>query len=266
MNYQTINYTVKENVACITLNRLDAANGINIAMGRELMHAAICCEENPEVRAVVLTGAGKIFSVGGDIKAFAASDRLSEYLKELIVYIHSAVARFLSMGKPLITAVNGVAAGAGMSLAISGDLVIAAESATFLAAYAAAGLSPDCGMTYVLPRMIGMAKAKELILTNRRLSAQEALQLGIVNKIVPAKDLMREVESSAISLAKGPTGSIGMVKKLLHTSFSETLETQLDLEAWGIVALSKTKDGKEGMRAFIEKRNPHFIGSEVGFQ
>lgn len=264
MNYQTITYTIKDHVAWITMNRLDAANGINLLMGRELMQAAICCEENPDVRAVVLTGAGKVFSVGGDLKTFIAEDRLSEYLKELLVYIHSASSRFLSMEKPLITAVNGVAAGAGMSLAISGDLVIASESASFVAAYTAAGLSPDCGMTYVLPRVIGMARAKELILTNRRVTAREALQLGIINKVVPDGDLMGEVESASHSLAQGSMRSIGMVKKLLNATFSGTLETHLEREAWGIVELSKTRDGKEGMGAFVEKRKPDFIGSDAG--
>lgn len=201
-------------MTCITLNRADAANGINLTMGRELMHVAICGEKDPEIRAVVLTGAGKIFSVGGNLKSFAGIEQLSDYLKELPVYVHSATSRFLRMEKPLITAVNGIVAGAGMSLAISGDLVIAAESSSFLAAYTADGLSPDCGMTYVLPRIIGLARAKEIILTNRRLSAQEALQLGIVNKIVPDGDLMKEV---CISITR--TGS-----DRFHWNSQETAE------------------------------------------
>ena len=261
MNFQTITYSIQDRVACITLNRLEAANGINIIMARELMHAAIDCEENPEIRAVILTGAGKAFSAGGDLKAFASHDPLPEYLKELLVYANSAVSRFLRMTKPLITAVNGIAAGAGMSLAIAGDLVIAAESASFIAAYTAAGLSPDCGMTYVLPRMIGVARAKDLILTNRRLNSQEALQLGMISRIVPDGDLMNEVISVARALAKGPTLSIGMVKKLLNECFSESLETHLECEARGIVWLTKTNDGKGGIDAFVKKRSPSFTGS-----
>jgi 2-(1,2-epoxy-1,2-dihydrophenyl)acetyl-CoA isomerase len=159
MNYETILFEVKDQVAIITLNRPEAANGLIMTSGKELMHAAIRCDEDPGIRAALLTGRGKFFSAGGDLKYFAESgEGLAQALKEMTVYCHSAASRFMRMDKPLVTAVNGPAAGMGMSFAISGDLVLAAESASFTAAYTAAALSPDGAMTYLLPRFIGLLR------------------------------------------------------------------------------------------------------------
>lgn len=261
MQYETISFQVKEQVAYITLNRPDAANGFNIAMGKDLMHAAIRCGEDPGIRAVLMTGAGKIFSSGGDLKSFYGfGDDLGAALKELTVYCHTAISRFMRMPMPVVTAVNGAAAGIGMSFAVCGDMIIAAESAIFMTAYTAAGLSPDGGMTYILPRAIGLARTKELLMTNRRLSAREAFEWGLVNKVVPDDELAKEAEALARRLASGPTQSFGSVKRLLCQSFTETLESQMEHEALGIVGMTKTKDGKEGIAAFIEKRRPNFTG------
>jgi 2-(1,2-epoxy-1,2-dihydrophenyl)acetyl-CoA isomerase len=262
MQYETITFEVKDHVAKITLNRPDAANGLNIPMGKDLMHAAIRCDEDPEIRAVLLTGAGKMFSAGGDLKYFSGfGDDMGAALKEITVYAHAANSHFIRMNAPLITAVNGPAAGLGMSFALCGDMVIAAESAMFMAAYTAAALSPDGGMTYFLPRMIGLTRTKEIILTNRRLSAREALEWGIVTKVVPDDDLMKEAEALAKRLANGPTLSFGSVKRLLNKTFSETIEGQMEHEARGIAEISKTKDAKEGIAAFLERRRPEFTGS-----
>jgi 2-(1,2-epoxy-1,2-dihydrophenyl)acetyl-CoA isomerase len=261
MNYETIIFEVKEQVAFITLNRPEAFNALNLTVGRELMHAAIRCDENPEIRAVVLTGAGKAFSAGGDLKFFAGyGNQLSTVLKEMTVYCHAAASRLIRMDKPLITAVNGAAAGIGMSFAIAGDIILAAESASFTAAYTAAGLSPDGAMTYLLPRMIGLARARELMMTNRRLKAQDALDWGLVNKVVPDGELLNEAESLAKSFANGPTRSFGIVKKLLNESFSATLETQMEQEARGIAEMARTIDGVEGVNAFVGKRRSMFKG------
>jgi len=224
--------------------------------------AAILCDEKPEIRAVVLTGAGKAFSAGGDLKHFSAysGDQLSSVLKEMTVYCHAATSRLVRMKKPLITAVNGAAAGMGMSFAIAGDMVIAAESATFTAAYTAAGLSPDGAMTYFLPRMIGLSRARELIITNRRLKAEEAREWGLVNKVVPDGELLKETELLADALANGPTCSFGMVKKLMNECFTATLETQMEYEARGISEMARTVDGQEGIAAFVGKRRPVFKG------
>jgi len=261
MNYETILFEVKEQVAYITLNRPEAFNGLNITVGKELMHAAIHCDENPEIRTVVLTGAGKAFSAGGDLKFFSGyGDQLPVVLKEMTVYCHAAASRLIRMDKPLITAVNGAAAGMGMSFAISGDIILAAESASFTAAYTAAGLSPDGAMTYLLPRMIGLSRAREMMMTNRRLKSQDALEWGLVNKVVPDADLLKEADLLAKSFANGPTRSFGIVKKLLNESFSATLETQMEQEARGICEAARTGDGIEGVNAFVGKRRPIFKG------
>ena len=231
-------------------------------MVKELMHAAILCDGDPAVRAVVLTGSGKMFSPGGDLKEFSQfGDRLAATLKEMTIYYHATISRFMRMDAPLITAVNGVAAGGGMSFAICGDVVLAAESASFTAAYTAAGLSPDGGMTYLLPRMVGFLRAKELILLNRRLTAKDALEWGLVNKVVPDEELMSEAEKLARIIATGPTCAFGSIKKLLNECFSETLETQMEREARSIADMSKTSDAKEGIAAFLERQQPTFGGS-----
>lgn len=262
MTYETILFDVEDHVARITLNRPDAANSINLTLARELMHVAIRCDEDPGIRAVLLTGAGsKMFSAGGDLKGFASvGDKISSVLKEITIYLHAASSRFARMDAPLVTAVNGVAAGAGMSLAVSGDMILAAASAQFTMAYTAAGLSPDGSATYFVPRLIGLRRTQELLLTNRRLSADEAMDWGLVNKVVPDTDLMNQAETLARSLAGGPTLAFGSVKKLLNESFSGTLETQMELEARAIAQMATTTDGREGIAAFVEKRRPNFIG------
>lgn len=261
MDYKTIIFEIKGQAAFITLNRPEAFNALNLAVCKELMHAANRCDESPDIRAVVLTGAGKAFSAGGDLKFFAGlGAQLSAVLKEMTAYFHAAVSRLARMDKPLITAVNGLAAGAGMSFAIIGDIIYAAEGASFTAAYTAAGLSPDGAMSYLLPRMIGLSRSRELILTNRRLKASEALDWGLVNRVVPDGDLLSEVALLAKSFAEGPTRSFGMAKRLLNESFSTTLETQMEHEARGIAELAKTSDGVEGINAFAGKRRPLFSG------
>ncbi|MFQ6022757.1 MAG: enoyl-CoA hydratase/isomerase family protein [Acidiferrobacterales bacterium] len=262
MTYETILFDVHEHLARVTLNRPDAANSINLTLARELMDVAIRCDEDRKIRAVLLTGAGdKMFSAGGDLKGFAAvGDRISSVLKEITTYLHAATSRFARMDTPLIAAVNGVAAGAGMSLAISADIVMAAASAQFTMAYTAVGLSPDGSATYFVPRLIGLRRAQELLLTNRRLSAQEALDWGLINKVVPDADLMQEAEALATTLANGPTLAFGSIKRLLNESFSGTLETQMELETRAIAQMATTRDGHEGIAAFVEKRPPNFSG------
>lgn len=261
MDYQHILFEVKDGIARITLNRPEVYNAMNMRMSLDLMHAAIACDEDPNVRCVVLTGAGKAFGAGGDLASFAsAGDNVPALMKEMTTYFHGAVSRFARMNAPLIVAVNGVAAGAGFSTMLMGDIAIAAESARFTLAYTKAGLTPDGGSTYYLGRAIGLRRAVELALTNRTLTAREALEWGIVNKVVPDADLAAETDALARAFAAGPTRAFGGAKRLLAQGLEETLETQMEYEARSIADMARGGDGREGIAAFVAKRAPNFSG------
>jgi 2-(1,2-epoxy-1,2-dihydrophenyl)acetyl-CoA isomerase len=250
-----------DGVARITLNRPNEANTLSAEMCRELMLAAIECDEDPDVRAVLLDAKGKLFSGGGDIAAFsAAGGEVGKYVKEMTIYLHAAFSRFARMRAPLVVAVNGAAAGAGFSLAVAGDLVYAARSASFTLGYTALGVSPDGGASYLLPRLIGLRRTQELLYTNRRLKAEEAQHWGLVNFVVNDEDLQAEAEKAARKLAQGPTNAYGRSKHLLLGSFDNGLESQMELEARAIVAGLTSADGQEGLAAFLEKRKPGFKG------
>lgn len=262
MEYDTLLFDVAGGVARITLNRPEAANALNLQMARELADVTLRCDEDRGVRAVLLSGTGRMFCAGGDLKSFAAQgDRLSMHMKEVTASLHAAVSRLARMDAPVIIAVNGVAAGAGMSLACAGDLAVAAESARFTMAYTRAGLTPDGSATYFLPRLVGLRRAVELTLTNRVLSAAEAAGLGIVNRVVPDDRLVAEAEALATDLAAGPTGAYGTAKRLLHGGWGESLETAMELESRAIAARAGTADGQEGINAFLGKRAPAFTGA-----
>src|SRR5437667_1013253 len=178
MGYETIRYEVTEAIATITLNRPDAYNALNLALGRELFHATLEADEDRAVRCVVITGAGKAFCAGGDVKDFADNpDRIGILVKQLTTYLHGAVSRLARAQKPVLMAVNGVAAGGGMSFALSGDLVVAAESAKFTMAYSRIAASPDGSSTYFLPRMLGLRRALELLYTNRVVPARRVMEV-----------------------------------------------------------------------------------------
>jgi 2-(1,2-epoxy-1,2-dihydrophenyl)acetyl-CoA isomerase len=262
MDYSTLLFEIRNNVARITLNRPQAANSINLDMSRELMHAAIRCSEDPSVRAVILTGSGSMFCAGGDLKAFAAQgDNLPGHLKEVTTNLHAAVSRLVRMDAPVVAAVNGTAAGGGMSLCLFCDLVLAAESAKFTLAYTRAGLSLDGSSSYFLPRLIGLRRALELALTNRVLTASEAVAWGIATKAVPDRDLQTEAQTLAAQLAAGATRALGAAKRLLHFGASESLETQMELEAQAIAEQVRIGEGREGIAAFLGKRAPRFTGA-----
>ena len=261
MQYTTMLFEVKDQIARITLNRPEAANALNLEMSKDLMQASLQCSEDPDIRAVIITGAGRMFSGGGDLKSFAAQgEHMPAHLKEVTTYLHAAVSRFTRMDAPVIAAVNGTAAGAGLSLVCSCDLVLAAESAKFTVAYTRIGLTPDGSSTYFLPRIVGLKRALELTLTNRLFSAQEAQEWGIVTKVVPDANLQAEADTLAAQLASSATGALGAAKRLLHSGWSETLETQMELETQTIAARAHTADGREGITAFLEKRAAKFTG------
>ncbi|HSC75588.1 MAG TPA: enoyl-CoA hydratase-related protein [Pseudomonadales bacterium] len=260
-NYSTLLFTVDAGIAQIILNRTESANSMNMAMGRELLDVAKCCEQNDTIRVVILTGAGQFFSAGGDLKAFANfGDAISEGLQELTDYLHAAVSIFIRMRAPMIVAVNGAAVGAGFSLAMAGDFVLASDNAKFAMAYTTAGLSPDGGASYFLPRLVGLRRAQELIIGNRKLSADEALDWGLITRVCRAENLMAETYELAQQLASSATQAIGTVKKQLLVSFDNSPETQMELEGKAISHLASCKDGQEGIHAFLNKRKPVFTG------
>ena len=242
MQNEDLLFEIRQGVAFITLNRPNSANATNINIIKGLMNAALECDKNPEIRAVLLTGSGNFFCGGGDINEFTSEgDNFPHFLKEVTIYLHAAISRFARMDAPLIVAVNGTAGGVGMSLAILGDIVLAGESARFILAYSGIGLVPDGGMSYHLPRIVGLKKAIELTLTNRLVSSKEALDMGIVSRIIPDDELLSQATEQAIELAKGPTGAYGTAKRLFHAGFTETLETQLENEAQAVSYLIQGK-------------------------
>jgi 2-(1,2-epoxy-1,2-dihydrophenyl)acetyl-CoA isomerase len=257
----TIRLEHASGVATITLDRPDAFNALNLTLARELFAAVLQVDEDPAVRCVVITGAGRAFCGGGDVKEFADGlPRIGVLIKELTTYVHGAVSRLVRTPKPVLTAVNGVAAGGGLSLALAGDLVLAAESARFTMAYSRIAATPDGSSTYWLPRLIGLRRATELFYTNRVLSAREALEWGLVTRVAPDGELMDATRKLAEELAQGPTLALGRGKLLFHASTTESLETQMELESQSIAQSGHTEDFAEGVRAFAAKRPPSFKG------
>lgn len=263
MTYQTIAFEVRDDISWITLNRPDAYNAMSLDFDRELYDVANRCSLDRTVRAVILTGAGdQAFCAGGDVACFADSaENIGFLIAEMTDLLHAAVSRFARMDAPLIGCVNGIAAGAGLSLVACCDLVLAADTARFISAYTRIGFTPDGSSTYFLSRIIGIRRAMEMYITNRMLSAQEALDWGLVNRIVPATSLKDETHRLAKQLAQGPTRTYGGVKKLLMMAMQDSLESQMAREARQLIDISASHDAREGVRAFIEKRQPIFQGS-----
>lgn len=261
MAYDSLIFELTDSVGLIRLNRPDDGNAITLEMAEEMLEAANSCEQDPGVRAVVLTGSGKIFCAGGDLKAFAAQgDGLSSYLKKVVQVFHAAISRFNRMDAPVIGAINGTAAGGGLSLALATDIAIAAESAKFTVGYTKIGLTLDGGSSYFLARLVGLRRAKELALLNPVLSARQALDWGLVNRVVADEEVLATALDMAQTLAQGPTLALGATKRLMLAGATASLEAQLEEEARGITAMAGTADGREGMVAFIDKRAARFTG------
>lgn len=248
-------------VAIITLNRPDNGNAINVGLARGLVEAAIAVDQDRDVRCVVMTGAGRMFCAGGDIGLMlAAGDGAGGALSELAGILHMATSRLCRMAKPLVCAVNGPAAGAGLGMAIMGDIVIAGASAHFTPGYGGIGLTPDGGATWLLPRLIGLRRTQEMLLTNQRIGAEEAARIGLITRMVDDGALMDDAITTAGKLAQSATAAIGVVRAQLLGSFGAGLEAQLEIEARGIAAAAAGPEGREGVAAFMEKRRPDFSG------
>lgn len=261
VEYRAIGFAVDRGVAHVTLRRPESANAINAELARELMFAAICCDEDPAVRAVLIQGEGPMFSGGGDLKSFAEKGQaLPSHIKTTTTYLHAAISRFARQSAPTLCAVQGFAAGGGFSLAVSSDLVLAGESAKFVMAYTKAGLAPDGSSTWFLPRLVGLKRALDLALTNRVLTAREALEWGLISRVVADSDLRDAAERLAAEVASGATWALGRTKQLLLSSMTESLETQMELETRAIADAVRTADAAEGIRAFLQKRKPQFKG------
>jgi len=258
--FECIEFDIKGGVALITLNRPKAANSMNFEMVKELAQAALICDNEKTVKVVLLKAAGRMFSAGGDLKTFLTyGDQTSPNMKRLADELHKAISLFARMPAVVVIAVNGFVAGAGFSLSITGDYVLAAESSKFTMAYTAAGLSPDGSSTYYLPRLVGLRRAQDLMLSNRTLNAQEALDWGLVTRVVPDDELNEEALAIAQRLADGPRGAHASVKKLLLGSLRNGLEEQMEIEGREIANAATSIDGVEGMNAFAQKRKPVFL-------
>lgn len=261
MSYQTLKFAVANSIATITLNRPDDANALSMVMAEELLTVSIACSTDPVVRAVILTGDGKLFCGGGDLQEFKeAGEEKEALLLRMATILHASVIRFSNMDAPLIIAVNGTAGGGGFSLLLAGDYVLASSKAKFISAYTASGLTPDGSSTYFLAKHIGLLRAKELMFTNRLLSANEACDWGLVNRVVEPEELQSEALAMAKTFASGPTKAFGRLKRLLQTSFSDPMESQLEKETQGIASMMKTHDGPHGLEAFLNKEKPKFEG------
>lgn len=260
MSVPSVQVETRGPVALVTLNRPDSANTINLQMAMDLLAAAMTCSRNNTVRAVVLTGSGRNFCFGGDLRAIASEGVDGGYLRELTAYLHSAISHFVRMDPPVIAAVNGTAAGAGVGLAAMADLVLCSKTSKFNLAYTNAGLTPDGGTSFFLPRVIGARRTMELMLLNRTLHAKQALEWGLVNEVVDEADLLERTLEIAAQLADGATGAFGQTKRLIAHSLG-ALESQMTLESETIASQAASVDGIEGIRAFLEKRKPDFSGN-----
>jgi 2-(1,2-epoxy-1,2-dihydrophenyl)acetyl-CoA isomerase len=260
MSAPSVQVETRGPVALVTLNRPDNVNTINLQMAMDLLAAAMTCSSNTTVRAVVLTGAGRNFCFGGDLRAIASEGVESSYLRELTSYLHSAISNFVRMDPPVIAAVNGTAAGAGVGLAAMADLAVCGKSSKFNLAYTNAGLTPDGGTSFFLPRIIGARRTMELLLLNKTVPAKQALEWGLVNEVVEDHEVLDHALEIAGQLASGATGAFGQTKRLVASSLG-ALQSQMTLESETIAAQAASVDGVEGIRAFLEKRKPDFSGN-----
>ena len=263
MSYDTIQLEMRDSVCLLTLNRPDRLNALTVEVAKDFK-AAITEAIERGARAIVLTGSGRAFCAGGDLREMqeiAKQDgRVEAFFDEPLRLLNEAIVLIRETPVPFIAAVNGVASGGGCNLALACDLVIAAESAKFNQAFIKIGLTPDCGGTFMLPRLVGWKRATELLFTGELVSAKAAAEMGMINSVTPDDELMSRAMAMAEKLAHAPTAAIAEIKKLLEASATNDLRSHLDLERETQIESGKTKDFVEGVSAFLEKRPPRFVG------
>jgi 2-(1,2-epoxy-1,2-dihydrophenyl)acetyl-CoA isomerase len=262
MSYQHVLFEAADGVATITLNRPDVLNSFNTAMAAELQHALRVVGEDDAVRAVLLTGAGRAFCAGQDLAEAAPSDGSpAPDVGDIVRRTYNPTVRAIrALEKPVVCAVNGVAAGAGANLALSCDVVLAADNASFVQAFSKIGLIPDTGGTFFLPRLVGLARATALAFFGDKLSAADAHAMGMIYRVVEAPRLRDEARALAHRLATQPTRGFGLTKRAFNQSLANDLDAQLEVEAELQAEAARTADFAEGVRAFLEKRQPSFAG------
>jgi 2-(1,2-epoxy-1,2-dihydrophenyl)acetyl-CoA isomerase len=263
MNLETVLYTLDGGVATIQMNRPDALNALSRQLAEDLA-SAIEQANSDGARAAILTGSGRAFCSGGDLREMRAmgesEGNIEAFLDAPLKALHEVVLLIRQTPIPFIAAVNGVCAGAGTNFALACDMIIAADDASFNEAFVRIGLSPDCGGTFFLPRAIGEKLAAEMFMTGTTVSAERGAQIGMINRVVPASVLMDDAGKLASGLASGPTGSFGRIKRMLNATFSNDLAAQLKLEADCQVESGQSPDFQEGVKAFFEKRPAKFSG------
>ena len=259
MEYESILSKKEGKVVTITLNRPQSLNFLDPIMAEETDRALADAEKDEGVGAVVITGAGRAFSAGGDLK-FMKEDHTAYEFYQRMEYITRFIRTMIHLPKSIIASVNGPAVGGGCNIALAADIVLASEKATFAEVFSRIGLIPDCGGIYLLSRRIGLTRAKDLVFTGRTVEAEEAERMGMVNRVFPAEALPEETRKMALELAGGPTLALGIAKRLLNQSYESDFDTLLRLENSNQALLRLTEDHREGVKAFFEKRKPEFRG------
>jgi len=257
---KSITIKIENKVATLTLNRPEVFNSFNREMALLLQNELDACKENDAVRAIIITGSGKAFCAGQDLKEVTTPELNPGFKKILEEHYNPIITRIRTIEKPIIAAINGVAAGAGANIALACDVVVASENASFIQAFSKIGLVPDSAGTFFLPRLIGFQKASALMLLGDKVSATDAEKLGMLYKVFPSETFMEEVNNLASVLSNMPTKALGMTKRLLNESLTNNLKSQLDIESKLQIEAAQSEDYAEGVDAFVNKRRPEFKG------